>query len=66
MTIELIEQNLLTWIIVALVQNVQKKSRTGNRIANSILKVDFFINGDQFFFFLEKLRLDIDLILFTS
>ena len=66
MTIELIEQNLLTWIIVALVQNVQKKSRTGNRIANSILKVDFFINGDQFFFFLEKLRRDIDLILFAS
>ena len=66
MTIELIEQNLLTWIIVALVQNVPKKSRTGNRIANSILKVDFFINGDQFFFFLEKLRRDIDLILFAT
>ena len=29
-------------------------------------KVDFFINEDQFFFFLEKLRRDIDLILFAS
>ena len=34
----------------------------------STLKIgmDFFINGDQFFFFLEKLRRDIDLILFVS
>ena len=29
-------------------------------------KVDIFLNGDQFFFFLEKLRRDIDLILFAS
>ena len=29
-------------------------------------KVDIFLYGDQFFFFLEKLRRDIDLILFAS
>ena len=29
-------------------------------------KVDFYINGDQFFFFLEKLRRDIDLNLLVS
>ena len=38
----------------------------GSKLLKKILKVDFFINGDQFFFFLEKLGRDIDLMLFAS
>ena len=38
----------------------------GPSFAISVAKVDIFLNGDQFFFFLEKLRRDIVPILFAS
>ena len=38
----------------------------GPSCAISVAKVDIFLNGDQFFFLLEKLRKDIILILFAS
>ena len=44
-----------SWWFLRVVPNLNHRS-----------KVDNFLNGDQFFFFVEKLRRDIDLILFAS